>query len=118
MKAGLLDLASVFETGTGTTGVEEAATLTVWVAIVGAVQPKAAQLHVFGLRVTTIVEVEPMLSLQLSSFVVIVKVTVVVEAMKLPYCDVSIVSFIEQGVAESVIVAQVVNAVPTAFLMA
>ena len=118
MKAGLLDLASVLETGTGTVGVKEAATLTVLVAIVGAVHANAVQLHVIGLRVTTIVEVEPVLVLQFSSFVVIVKVTVVVDAMKLPYCAGSIVSFFEPGVAESVIDAQVVTAVPSAFVMA
>ena len=52
MKAGSVDLALVFETGGGTDGVEEAATLTVLVAIVGAVQPRAEQLHARDFKTT------------------------------------------------------------------
>ena len=54
----------MFETGGGTVGVDEAATFTVLVAIVGAVQPRAEQLQPAGYKVTTIVEVEPGLALQ------------------------------------------------------
>ena len=89
-----------------------------FVPIVGAVQPRAVQLQVLGFRVTTIVEVEPEFALQLLRVVVIVRVTVVVEAIKLPYCVVSIVNFFDPGVVESVIAAQVVTAEPSAFVIA
>lgn len=78
-------LAESSEVGAGTVGVAEASTLTVAVAIVGAVQAMDEQSQVMGLIVTTIVAVDPELEVQSSRVVVIVSVSVTVEEIWLPY---------------------------------
>ena len=64
----------VSETGAGTVGVVEALMATVAVTAVGAVHAMAVQLQVVGLRVTTILVLDPELELQLARVVLIVKV--------------------------------------------
>ena len=55
----MVALAEVSAVGAGTVGVDEASTLTVAVAIVGAAQASAAQSQETDLRVTAIVLYEP-----------------------------------------------------------
>lgn len=83
----MVDVADVSETGSGTEGVEEASTLTVAVVAVGAVQARALQSHDTVLIVMPMVESEPEFVPQSAKVVVIVKVSVTVDEIWLPYYD-------------------------------